>query len=86
MGKEKKKNKKNRKSQHNDGNSREFPKSGVDMSRFYRSSEWDVTGAYATKYVKYYPCCKEGYPDIKFNITMQRKMLFFTLQKWTSLH
>lgn len=33
----------------------------------------------AQKYLKYYPCCSEPYPDIKFNITMRRKTLYHTV-------
>jgi nicotinic acetylcholine receptor len=33
----------------------------------------------AKKDVKYYPCCAEPYPDIKFNITIRRKTLFYTV-------
>ena len=33
----------------------------------------------AQKYEKYYPCCSQPYPDIKFNITIRRKTLFYTV-------
>jgi nicotinic acetylcholine receptor len=33
----------------------------------------------AKKYEKYYPCCSEPFPDIKFNITIRRKTLFYTV-------
>jgi len=33
----------------------------------------------AQKYEKFYPCCSEPYPDIKFNITIRRKTLFYTV-------
>jgi len=29
--------------------------------------------------VKYYPCCKEPYPDIKFNIRLRRRALYYNL-------
>ena len=33
----------------------------------------------AKKNHKFYPCCSEPYPDIKFNITIRRKTLFYTV-------
>ena len=33
----------------------------------------------AKKTVKIYPCCKEPYPDITFNITLRRKTLFYAV-------
>jgi len=33
----------------------------------------------AQKYLKFYPCCSEPYPDIKFNITIRRKTLYYTI-------
>ncbi|XP_074651902.1 acetylcholine receptor subunit alpha-like [Tubulanus polymorphus] len=52
---------------------------GIDMEEFYRSVEWDVLDAPAKRNEKYYPCCKEPYPDITFNITMRRMTLFYTV-------
>ena len=33
----------------------------------------------AQKNIVYYPCCKEPYPDVTFNITLKRKTLFYTI-------
>jgi nicotinic acetylcholine receptor len=52
---------------------------GIDLGDYYRSTEWDLLAVPAKKYEKYYPCCEEPYPDIKFNITIRRKTLFFTI-------
>lgn len=54
-------------------------KMGIDLSGFYPSVEWDLLSVPAKKNEKYYTCCSEPYPDITFNITMQRKTLFFTI-------
>ena len=52
---------------------------GIDLSDYYESTEWDLLEVPAQKYEKYYTCCSEPYPDIKFNITIRRKTLFYTV-------
>ena len=52
---------------------------GVGLDDYYKSTEWDLLAVPARKYLKYYPCCSEPYPDIKFNITIRRKTLFYTV-------
>ena len=52
---------------------------GIDLGDYYSSTEWDLLAVPAKKYEKYYPCCSEPYPDIKFNITIRRKTLFYTV-------
>ena len=52
---------------------------GIDIKNFYQSTEWDLLAVPAKKTNKYYPCCKEPYPDITFNITLRRKTLFYTI-------
>lgn len=52
---------------------------GIDMSDFYQSVEWDVLSIPAQKNIKYYDCCVEPYYDIYFNITIRRKTLFYTV-------
>ena len=52
---------------------------GIDLMDYYLSTEWDLLAVPAKKYEKYYPCCSEPYPDIKFNITIRRKTLFYTV-------
>ncbi|KAK2150409.1 hypothetical protein LSH36_406g02018 [Paralvinella palmiformis] len=54
-------------------------KDGIDLDDYYKSTEWDLLAVPAQKYLKYYPCCAEPYPDIKFNITIRRKTLFYTV-------
>ena len=52
---------------------------GIDMSDYYQSVEWDVLSIPAQKNVKVYDCCPEPYHDIYFNITIRRKTLFYTV-------
>ncbi|GJQ74882.1 nAChRa8 [Trypoxylus dichotomus] len=54
-------------------------KSGIDLSEFYLSVEWDILAVPATRNEEYYPCCAEPYSDITFKITMRRKTLFYTV-------
>ncbi|XP_043278293.1 acetylcholine receptor subunit beta-like 2 [Venturia canescens] len=52
---------------------------GIDLSEFYLSVEWDILEVPASRNEEYYPCCVEPYSDITFNITMRRKTLFYTV-------
>ncbi|KAK0181639.1 hypothetical protein PV327_003909 [Microctonus hyperodae] len=52
---------------------------GIDLSDFYLSVEWDILEVPAARNEEYYPCCTEPYSDITFNITMRRKTLFYTV-------
>ena len=52
---------------------------GIDLQDYYESTEWDLLEVPAKKFEKYYTCCSEPYPDIKFNITIRRKTLFYTV-------
>ncbi|XP_034936626.1 acetylcholine receptor subunit beta-like 2 [Chelonus insularis] len=52
---------------------------GIDLSDFYLSVEWDILEVPAARNEEYYPCCLEPYSDITFNITMRRKTLFYTV-------
>jgi len=56
-----------------------FIETGIDLSGFYLSVEWDVMSVPAVRTVQYYSCCDTPYIDITFNITMRRKTLFYTL-------
>ncbi len=60
-------------------NALEEVSTGIDLGDYYPSTEWDLLAVPAKKYEKYYPCCSEPYPDIKFNITIRRKTLFYTV-------
>ncbi|OQR77534.1 acetylcholine receptor subunit alpha 1-like [Tropilaelaps mercedesae] len=52
---------------------------GIDMSEFYKSVEWDILLVPAKYNQGKYDCCEEPFPDITFNITMRRKTLFYTV-------
>jgi len=52
---------------------------GIDLSEFYLSVEWDVMSVPAVRTEQYYSCCDTPYIDITFNITMRRKTLFYTV-------
>ncbi|XP_064459791.1 acetylcholine receptor subunit alpha-like 1 [Ornithodoros turicata] len=52
---------------------------GIDMSEFYKSVEWDILLVPAKYNNEFYDCCEEPFPDITFNITMRRKTLFYTV-------
>lgn len=54
-------------------------KLGIDLENYYKSTEWDLLAVPAKKSEKYYTCCAEPFPDIKFNITIRRKTMFYTV-------
>ena len=57
----------------------ELVERGIDLRDYHNSTEWDLLAVPAQKYKKYYTCCTDPYPDIKFNITIRRKTLFYTV-------
>jgi len=52
---------------------------GINLDDYYKSTEWDLLAVKSQKYMKYYPCCSEPYADIKFNISIRRKTLFYAV-------
>jgi nicotinic acetylcholine receptor len=46
---------------------------GLDLSDYWISPEWNITHTSVEKHNKYYPCCSEPYPDIKYTIRIKRK-------------
>ena len=52
-------------------------KPAADLSTFTLNGEWDLLSADATKNVVYYGCCPEPYPDLSFEIKIQRRTLFY---------
>lgn len=34
--------------------------------------EWQILEVVSKKTLKFYACCEEGYPDITFNVTVER--------------
>lgn len=49
----------------------------VDQSDYIKSNEWRLLEAPAIKHTKYYPCCKEPYPDLTFIIRVKRIAAFY---------
>ena len=52
---------------------------GIDFSDFYRSAEWDLMSAPATKRNRSYAGSGEPFPEWTFNVTLKRKFLFYTV-------
>lgn len=46
---------------------------------YIRSTEWELLENYAERNVKLYECCKDvPYIDLKFHVTIRRKVAFYT--------
>ncbi len=43
------------------------------MSDFSINHEWEVVSSTGELLVKMYPCCKEGYPEITYKLTLRRR-------------
>ena len=52
---------------------------GVDLCEYGQNVEWDIINVTASRRRKFYPCCKEPYLDLTFNITLRRRTLFYTI-------
>lgn len=44
----------------------------MDLSEFYPSAEFDIINLPGFLIERYYSCCLEPYPDIRFNIALRR--------------
>ena len=51
-------------------------KRGIGISTYDQNGLWRLIEAKAKRYEKYYPCCPEPFPDIVFNITVQRSSVY----------
>lgn len=49
----------------------------IDLNDYIPSNEWDILTHGAQKNVKYYPCCREPYPDLTFQLLLRRKVAFY---------
>ena len=49
----------------------------VDINDYIPSNEWKLVSSPARKNVKYYPCCKEPYPDLTFTMSLRRIAAFY---------
>ncbi|CAI9731365.1 acetylcholine receptor subunit alpha-like 1 [Octopus vulgaris] len=52
---------------------------GIDLKGYQQNVEWDILDVYAVRKIESYPCCPESYIDIRFNLLLRRKPLFYTL-------
>ena len=52
---------------------------GVDLCQYGKNVEWDIINVTASRRRKFYPCCKEPYLDLTFNMTLRRRTLFYTI-------
>lgn len=44
----------------------------VDLSDMRNNTEWTIDSTSSNRTVKYYPCCKEPYPSVFFNLKLKR--------------
>ncbi|THD23317.1 Neuronal acetylcholine receptor subunit alpha-7 [Fasciola hepatica] len=52
--------------------------SQVLLDDYTESNEWEIIARPALRNVKYYPCCKEPYPDLTFFLFLRRNAAFFS--------
>ncbi|KAL6724686.1 hypothetical protein Aduo_019551 [Ancylostoma duodenale] len=54
---------------------------GLGLSFYHESAEWDLLRATSSRYAQIYPgCCgQQFYIDIRYNIVIRRKAIFFTV-------
>ena len=51
--------------------------SSIDTTDYIESNEWGLVAHPAVKNTKYYPCCKEPYPDLTFILKLKRIAAFY---------
>ncbi|CAL8086697.1 unnamed protein product [Orchesella dallaii] len=54
----------------------------IDLTDLSNSSGFEILSTTAEKTDKYYPCCKEPYPDLTFNMTIKRIPGEELIKKW----
>uniref|UniRef100_A0A915KC56 Uncharacterized protein n=1 Tax=Romanomermis culicivorax TaxID=13658 RepID=A0A915KC56_ROMCU len=52
---------------------------GIDLSRYYSSTEWDIIAVPSVKKHEKYPCCPNMYIDITYHLHLRRKPLFYAV-------
>ncbi|XP_033096434.1 neuronal acetylcholine receptor subunit alpha-7-like isoform X2 [Anneissia japonica] len=50
-----------------------------DISAFKTNGEWELNGVDVLRNVVYYPCCKDPFIDITFQIRLTRKTLYYAM-------
>ncbi|CAH1795658.1 unnamed protein product [Owenia fusiformis] len=53
-------------------------KNVTDITDYVDSNEWKLLEHPAVKNTKYYPCCKEPYPDLTFTLKIKRIAAFYS--------
>uniref|UniRef100_A0A8L8KB14 Acetylcholine receptor subunit alpha-type unc-63 n=1 Tax=Heligmosomoides polygyrus TaxID=6339 RepID=A0A8L8KB14_HELPZ len=58
-----------------------FLEEGLGLSFYHESAEWDLLSATSSRHAQIYPgCCgQQFYIDIRYNIVIRRKAIFFTV-------
>lgn len=54
-----------------------FEEAEVDLNDYIESNEWKILKSPAKKNNKFYPCCKEPYPDLTFELLLRRRVAFY---------
>ncbi|CAG9540201.1 unnamed protein product [Cercopithifilaria johnstoni] len=52
-------------------------KGGFDISEYMPSGEWALPMTTVSRTVKFYECCPEPYPDLKFYLHIRRRSLYY---------
>ena len=50
----------------------------IDITDYVESNEWKLLSHTAERNEKFYPCCKEPYPDLTFTIRVKRIAIFYS--------
>ncbi|KAL8585380.1 hypothetical protein ACOMHN_052194 [Nucella lapillus] len=53
-------------------------RTNFDLEDYIMNTEWDITLNTAKRNVKFYTCCPEPYPDLKFKLRIKRRVAFYT--------
>ena len=58
-----------------------FLAEGMGLAFYHESAEWDLLSVTSSRYAQIYPgCCgQQYYIDIRYNIVLRRKAIFFTV-------
>ncbi|KAK0408436.1 hypothetical protein QR680_003956 [Steinernema hermaphroditum] len=48
-----------------------------DFSEFMENGEWVILNSWVNRTEKYYDCCPEPYPDVKFFLHLRRRTLYY---------
>ena len=54
----------------------------ISLEDYRGNPRFDILGTYVEKETKIYPCCPESFPDVKFTLTIRRKILTENFFGW----